>query len=75
MEVDQGAKAIIVNVGQTVVLEVEDLKIVLLGQDPGLQLGEAVVAQVEGDQLAEVSEDVVREQVAGHLIVRNVEQQ
>ena len=75
MEVDEGAEAVIVNVGEVVVLKIENLKIVLRRQNSVLQLAERVEAQIQRHQLLQVREDVVGEEVAGDVIVRHVEEQ
>ena len=51
MEVDQRTETIMVNVGQIVVLKVQNLKVVLLSQNTTFELGKSVVREIQSDQL------------------------
>ena len=75
VEVDQRTKTPRLNAGKAVVLEIEDLEVVLSGEETALQPREAVEAQVESHELLEAGEDVLGEEMAGDLIVRDVEEQ
>ena len=56
-------------------LQVQDLEVVLLGEEAALQPGQAVVAEVQRHELLEPGEDILGEEVARDVIVRDVEQQ
>ena len=75
VEVDQRPKTAGLNAGEAVVLQIEDLEVVLRGEEAALQPREAVEAQVESHELLKAGEDVLGEEVAGDLIVRDVEEQ
>ena len=74
VEVDQGAEAVRFNIGQVVVLEVQYLEVVLLGQDSAFQFGQGIVAEVKSYQLVEAGEDGVGEEVTGDVVVGDVQE-
>ena len=75
VEVDQRPKTAGLNASEAVVLQIEDLEVVLRREEAALQPREAVEAQVESHELLKAGEDVLGEEVAGDLIVRDVEEQ
>ena len=74
VEVDQGTEAVRFDICQIVMLEVQYLEVVLLGQDSAFQFGQGIVAEVKSYQLVEAGEDGVGEEVTGDVVVGDVQE-